>query len=309
MKKLDEAKDILNALGLPKRQQNDRSAYTLLALLGIEEHDLWKDSSINLIGIHGIIQFIKDNYSFEYAENSRESIRRQTIHQFEQAGLIERNADDPMRPTNSGNTVYSITLEALEVFKAFNREDWEYQLEEFLSNKVTLSEKYAKKRTIHQIPVKVENEILKFSSGKHNELQKMIIEEFGARFAKGSKLLYIGDTAKKDLYILEKELEAIGIPMLKHDKLPDVVLYDSSKNWLYLCEAVTSHGPVSSKRVVELEEMLSECDCGKIYVSCFLDLKTYKKYADDIAWETEIWIADMPDHMIHMNGDRFMGPR
>ncbi|MFS2517149.1 MULTISPECIES: BsuBI/PstI family type II restriction endonuclease [Parabacteroides] len=29
----------------------------------------------------------------------------------------------------------------------------------------------------------------------------------------------------------------------------------------------------------------------------------------DIAWETEVWIAENPGHMIHFNGDRFIGPR
>ena len=122
-------------------------------------------------------------------------------------------------------------------------------------------------------------------------------------------MLYLGDTANKDLYKLDDELEKIGIPITQHDKLPDVVLYDSSKNWLYLCEAVTSHGPVSPKRYIELEEMLENCACGKIYVSCFLDKQTYKTFMDDIAWETEVWIANQPTHMIHLNGDRFMGPR
>lgn len=151
--------------------------------------------------------------------------------------------------------------------------------------------------------------ILEFSAGYHNDLQKAIIEEFGARFAKNSKLLYVGDTANKQLHILDEEFQRLGIPMTQHDKLPDVVLYDSEKNWLYLCEAVTTHGPVSPKRFIELEEMLQDCNCGKIYVSCFPDRDTFKKYFTDIAWETEVWLSNEPDHMIHLNGDRFMGPR
>lgn len=309
MGKLEEAKDILKQLGLPKAQQNDRSAYTLLALLDLREDDEWKDSSNKLIGIHEIMQFIGSNYGLVYAENSRETIRRQTIHQFEQAGLIERNADDPTRPTNSPNTVYSIIPETLKVIKSYGTKNWNNELESFLKNKKTLAEIYLSKRKIHKIPVKIGDKEIVFSPGEHNELQKLIIEEFGARFAKGSKLLYVGDTANKNLYKLERELESIGIPITQHDKLPDVVLYDEQKNWLFLCEAVTSHGPVSPKRYIELEEMLDSCECGRVYVSCFLDIQTFKKYADEIAWETEVWIASMPDHMLHYNGDRFIGPR
>lgn len=310
MIKIEEAKEVLRLLGLPKRQQNDRSAYTLLALLNLKQNDNWADATINLIGIHEIIVFIAKEYDFEYAENSRESIRRQTIHQFEQAGIVERNADNPTRPTNSGKTVYSVTPEALDVIKLYGTCEWEIKLEEFLQNKEKLAEKYLMKRQIHQIPVKIDtDEELIFSPGEHNELQKLIIEEFGSRFAKGSKLLYVGDTADKNLYRLDEELEAIGIPFIEQDKLPDVVLYNKDKNWIFLCEAVTSHGPISPKRFIELEEMLKDCTAGKIYVTCFLDMSTFKRYADEIAWETEVWIAEMPDHLLHYNGDRFMGPR
>lgn len=298
MSKLEEAKEILRALGLPAQQQNNRSAYTLLGLLGLEEDDPWDTCSNSSIGIHNIIIFIKEKYEFEYAENSRESIRRQTIHQFEQAGLIERNADNPARPTNSGNTVYSIIPEALKVFRSYGSKNWNYQLNEFLKHKEKLVEIYMSKREIHKVPVTIDGEKIAFSPGKHNLLQKLIIKDFGSRFARNAKLLYVGDTANKNLYKLEAELDSIGIPITRHDKLPDVVLYNQEKDWIYLCEAVTSHGPISPKRLIELEEMLKSSASGKIYITCFLDISTFKKFADEIAWETEVWIAEIPDHML-----------
>ncbi|MBA2846468.1 hypothetical protein HNP88_000652 [Methanococcus maripaludis] len=309
MGKLDEALTILKKFELPVKQQNNRSAYTLLALANIQENSDWKDSEDNLVRIHDILLFISENYGYTYAENSRETIRRQTIHQFEHAGIVERNRDDPKRPTNSGKTVYSLTPEFLEVLKTYETDDFEKSVEWFLENKISLSEKYQGIREIHKISVKVDDTELEFSSGEHNELQKEIIEEFGPRFAGGSKVLYVGDTAHKNLYKLDEELEKLGIPMTKHDKLPDVVLYDEKNNWIYLIEAVTSHGPVSDKRYYELEEMLEDCKCGKIYVSCFRDKATFKKYVADIAWDTEVWISKIPNHMIHYNGDRFIGPR
>lgn len=101
----------------------------------------------------------------------------------------------------------------------------------------------------------------------------------------------------------------LGIPVSEHGKFPDVILYDSKKKWLFLIEAVTSHGPVSPKRQFELEKLFEKCKAGKIYVTAFLDFAAYKKYAKDIAWETEVWIAETPSHMIHLNGDKFLGPR
>ena len=178
----------------------------------------------------------------------------------------------------------------------------------FLKTSKALAEKYANKRMIYKIPIDKGDLFLEMSAGAHNELQKAIIEEFAPRFAKNSVLLYVGDTANKQLYVRAKELKALGIPMTKHDKLPDVILYNKEKNWLFLCEAVTSHGPFSPKRIVEMEDMLKNCHCGKIYVSCFPNWQAYKGYCDKIAWETEVWFSGTPDHMIHFNGYKFLGP-
>lgn len=122
-------------------------------------------------------------------------------------------------------------------------------------------------------------------------------------------MLYLGDTAKKDLFLDADNLAGLGIPIDQHSKLPDVVIYDERRNWLFLIEAVTSHGPVSPKRLLELEELLKGCQAGKVYVTAFPNMAEFKKHSNNIAWETEVWLAEIPDHMIHFNGDRFLGPR
>jgi type II restriction enzyme len=94
-----------------------------------------------------------------------------------------------------------------------------------------------------------------------------------------------------------------------HDKLPDIILLDTTKRWLFLIEAVTSHGPMNPKRVFELQKMFNGSKCGLVFVSTFLDFAEFKQHSKDISWETEVWIAAFPDHMIHFNGDKFMGPR
>lgn len=149
---------------------------------------------------------------------------------------------------------------------------------------------------------------VQLSPGIHNELQRLIIEEFAPRFAQGSVVIYLGDTAKKRLCVATEVLSALNIPEMNHDKLPDVVLYDRRRNWLFLIEAVTAHGPVSPKRHAELEGMLKDSAVGRIYVTAFLDFKGFNKYASHVVWESEVWIADFPDHMIHFNGDKFLGP-
>jgi hypothetical protein len=309
MSKIDDAKKILSNLGLPIKQQNDRSAGTLLALLAIKKKTSWGKANNPIIGIHSILEFLNSNYDFSYAENTRESIRKLTIHQFEQAGLIERNRDDPSRPTNSGKTVYSITPELLDVIKTFKTKEWKDKLNNFISEREKLIEKYNRKRELQKIPLIINGKKFALSAGKHNEVQVAVVKEFAKRFAKGSELIYIGDTQKKDLFYKNDIFARLGIPFDKHNKLPDVVIYDENKNWLYLIEAVTSHGPISPKRIIELEELLKNSNVGKVYVTAFLEFSDFKKYSKEIAWETEVWIVEFPDHMIHFNGDQFIGPR
>lgn len=319
MSKIVEAQEILKAFGLPTGQQNLRSALILLALCNLKEEDSWakaKATNMAVVGnkdnakYPGVMRFIDEHYNKKYAENSRETFRRQTLHQFVQAGIVFHNPENPDLATNSKDNHYCLSPEALKVIRAFKSKNWDREVKGFKKNVGSLQDKYQKKRDLRKIPLKLRNGIeLTFSPGKHNIVQVAIIKEFSPRFAPGSDLLYIGDTAKKDLFIDKKGLEKLGIPIDQHSKLPDVVLYDKKRKWLYLIEAVTSHGPVSPKRIVELEKMLKNCEAGKIYVTAFPDFKEFKKHTPEIAWETEVWVVEFPDHMIHFNGDKFLGPR
>lgn len=311
MNKIEEAQIILKDLGLPKMQQNEISAITLLALCNIKEKDKWKDAKKISLGVSkGIMKFSSEYYNRDYAPNSRESFRRNVLHQFVQGRIADYNPDIPDLPVNSSRAHYAISKEVLEVIKTYGTKEWKAKVIEFRASVGDLSKKYAKNKAVNRVPVKLPSgKILKLSPGKHNEVQSAIVEQFLPEFASGSELLYLGDTEQKDLFSDNKTMKEIGIPIDQHSKLPDVVLYHRDKNWLYLIEAVTSHGPVSPKRMVELEKMLVNCTAGKIYVTAFPDFTEFKKWSKKIAWETEIWIAEMPSHMIHFNGDKFMGPR
>lgn len=294
---------------MPSAQQNEASALTFLVLAQLSEDTEWKNSSTKNLRVHDILIEIKERYGRVYAENSRETIRRQVLHQFEQASLVIRNADEPERPTNSGLTNYMISSLVLDSIRSYGTSKWKAKCESFIDQQGKLLDIYQKAREQTKIPLQIaEGKIYKLSPGKHNKLEVAIVEEFGLRFAPGAKLIYLGDTAEKTLVFDEAAFTKLGIPLSAHGKFPDVVLYDSKKKWLFLIEAVTSHGPVSPKRHLELEKLFAKCKAGKIYVTAFLDSTTYKKYANDIAWETEVWIAEIPSHMIHFNGDKFLGP-
>lgn len=307
MTKIEDAQTILKALGLPVAQHNEMAALTLLVLAQLSEETPWSEARRQSLRIHDILVEIKDRYNRPYAENTRETVRRQVIHQFEQAGIVDRNPDDPRLPTNSPRTHYALSDAALRTVHAYLTPKWEQRVEEFIAAQGALREIYQKKRQQHKIPLVYQGKTYELSPGKHNELQVAVVAEFGPRFAPGASLFYLGDTENKKLILDEAGFEQLGIPVPSHDKLPDVVLYDSQRNWLFLIEAVVSHGPVSHKRHLELEQFLQGCSAGRVYVSAFPDFLTFRSYITEIAWETEVWIAEIPDHLIHYNGDRLLG--
>ncbi|MEL7624198.1 MAG: BsuBI/PstI family type II restriction endonuclease [Clostridiales bacterium] len=309
MSKLEEAKGILSAIGMPRQQTNDRSAYVLLSLAGIRESDTWTCAQKPEMRIVDMMNFMSEHYGKVYKPNTRETIRKDTIHQFVDGAVAERNTDSANRPTNSPNYCYCLTNEMLELIKTYGTGKWQRGLEKFISEKGTLVNKYSQMRDIARVPVVVNGQKFSFSPGDHNALQKAIIEEFASRFAKGAEVLYVGDAENKALIKNREALESIGVRITDHDKLPDVVLYASDKNWIYFIEAVTSVGPISIKRMQEIEDMTARCTAGRIYVTAFPNTKLYKKFIDQLAWESEVWIEDNPDHMIHLNGDKFIGPR
>jgi type II restriction enzyme len=309
--RIEEAQDILKALGLPSRQQNDISALTFLALCGIGPDDPWSAARRQSMTVtKGIMAFIAREYGRQYAPNTRETFRRQVLHQFVQARIADYNPDTPNLPTNSPRAHYAITLSALAAAQAYGTSQWQAAAARFLAELGSLIEVYERKRAARLVPIQLQDgTTLHLSPGKHNELQAAIVEQFAPRFAPGARLLYLGDTAKKHLYIDVEPLESLRVPLTEHDKLPDVVLFDTARNWLFLIEVVTSHGPMTPKRVVELQAMLAHARAGPIFVTVFPDFAAFRQHLRDIAWETEVWISALPDHLIHFNGDRFLGPR
>ena len=305
MDKINEARELLKMLGMPKTQQADICCYVLLAMAGIKPDTLWKDAGNEWIRIHDIIQFANTYYGSTYAENSRETFRKQALHHFRNAALVEDNG----KATNSPNYRYRLTEETLQMVRTFQTSEWQKSVSRFLEYHEKLVDMYASKKKMTMMPVRINGADFQFSIGRHNELQKAIIQEFAPRFAPNSECLYVGDTIEKDLVKNVDKLEKLGFEITLHDKMPDVVLYREDKDWIYFVESVTSVGPMDAKRILEITEMTKSVAAGKIFVTAFLDFKTYKRFSENLAWETEVWIAEMPEHMIHLNGDKFLGPR
>lgn len=309
MNKFEQAKDILKQLGYPKElgftgKGFKASIYSLLALADISPDKEWSETSREWKGIHEILQWTGDYYQ-KYAENSRENFRKDAVHKFVMAAFAEGNGE----ATNSKNMRYRLTPEFAALLKTYGTDQWEQAKIEFRQNQPSLIESYNRKRSFDMIPVQINGESFQLSTGAHNQLQKAILEEFAPRFVPGAICLYVGDTTDKDLYMDTEKLAELGFEINTHNKMPDVVLYSDEKDWLFFAEAVTSVGPISPKRMIEIEEMTRNVKAGKIYVTAFLDFSTFKKFAHELAWDSEVWIADVPDHMIHLNGNKLLMPR
>jgi len=303
------ARQILIDLGMPRAQQNERSALSLLALLNLTPGKAWADAENPLMGITPIMDWVREHYGKEYAPNTRETFRRQTMHQFCNAGIALYNPDKPDRPVNSPKTVYQIEPATLALLRTFGTPAWHDSLTAYLVKRKTLVDRYAKEREHNRIPVKIApSKKITLSPGEHSELIRAIIEDFAPRFAPGSVLVYVGDTGDKWGYFDAPLLASLGVDVDLHGKMPDVVLYFTAKNWLLLVEAVTSHGPVDGKCHAELAVLFGGSTAGLVYVTAFPNRAVMGRYIGDIAWETEVWIADAPSHLIHFNGERFLGP-
>jgi hypothetical protein len=195
------------------------------------------------------------------------------------------------------------------LLRSYGTAQWQSNLKVYLAERETLVAKYVKKREQNRIPVEiVPGKETTLSPGEHSELIRAIIMDFAPRFAPGSLLIYAGDTGDKWGYFEPARLAELGVKVDSHGKMPDVILYFTEKNWLLLVESVTSHGPVDGKRHAELAKLFAGSKAGLVYVTAFPNRLIMGRYLGEIAWETEVWVADSPSHLIHFNGVRFLGP-
>jgi len=309
MATVEEAIDVLNQLQFPRQQRNERSALTLLALLDLTPDKDWSEAADPMRGITKLMDLMAEHYGKQYAPNTRETVRRQTVHQFLAAGLLLLNPDEPDRPTNSAKTVYRVSPPSLRLLRAYGTADWAVELIHYRRRIESLRERYALERDLQRIPVTLpEGQPVSLSPGGQNELVARIVEDFCPVFTPGGAVLYIGDADEKFAIHDEDRLQKLGITLDEHGKMPDLVIHHVRRDWLVLIEAVTSHGPVNPKRREELRDLFSATSAGLVFVTAFENRRTLAKYVADISWETEVWVAEDPTHLIHFDGERFLGP-
>lgn len=312
---INEALVVLNIVGIPFEGKRERGlesmAMCFLAVAGIIKS--WKEAKGQKENRHittrNIIEFINEYFEEKISSGSYDDVRRKHLKLLIVSDLVLNSANNPSAATNDPTRGYTLRSDFKELIKNFDTKQWEIKLKLFLQNQEPLSAILERKRNIPKVSIQLpENIKIDLSQGGHNDLQKEIIEEFLPRFGNGCEVLYIGDTKNKLLHYNEQKLKSLGFFKLSNDELPDIVAYNKNKNWLYLIEAVYSSGPMSEIRMLELKKALSKCTAELIFITAFISKNDFKKYFSEIGWESEVWTADNPDHMVHFNGNKFLGP-
>ena len=309
---MDEALLILAELGIPlhglSTRRKVKMSKAFLAVAGMKPGMKWAEAkSDNRLRSRDIIRWMNEYLGENISSGSYDDIRRKDLLFPVEAGLVQKSAGNDGAATNDGTRAYALSRETAAILREFGTTAWASARNGFLAERGDLAEELKKVRVQLLVPVTIGAMELRFGPGEHNRLQKAIIESFLPQFGFGSEVLYVGDTEDKLLFLQQGPLADIGFFELSHDKLPDVIAYSKEKNWLYLIEAVHSANPISELRKRILEQLTEACTAELIYVSAFLDRTAFRKFAKDIAWETEVWIAESPHHLIHFNGDKFLG--
>lgn len=316
-KLFNEAIVLLSRLGIPLSgmtpRQLEKTAMCFLAVADVKELKGWPKARVRSGGdalkSRDIISYLNSNFGEGISMGSYDDIRRKDLKMLVVAGIVVPSANKPAAARNDPTRGYSVSPEYIEIVRRFGSEDWEEEIEEFMAGRVTLGDELSATRHLQHVPIKLPNgTTLSFSPGEHNELQKKVVEGFLPRYGHGAAVLYMGDAAKKQLLYDKKRLKSLRFIELEHGELPDIVAHSQKKNWLFLIEAVHSSGPVSQLRLLELKRLTRGCLAQIVYVTAFLDRETFRKFASEIAWESEVWIATDPDHIVHFDGEKFLGP-
>lgn len=317
--KVEQALNILRSIGVPLRtlttRRRERVAKALLAVGHLEPDMPWSetksffDGGPNPVTTREIIRFWNAHYDERIADSSYDDVRRKDLAILVEAQLVTPSAADLAADTNDGTRGYAIPKESLALVRSYGNDDWEEQLRQFRKNAGVLADRLSKAREFKMVPVTLPSgQTYNLSPGPHNQIQKAIIEEFLPRISKGAEVLYIGDTSKKVLHIEAEKLHSLGIAEPSRAMLPDVLAYEQERNWLFIVEAVHSSNPIDPLRHLALRRLTENATAGCVYVSAFMDMSAFARFSKAISWETEVWIVDEPDHMIHFDGERFLGP-
>lgn len=316
-KKIIEILDIFKIIGMPLDNMTprrlERLAMCILALCNATKDSLWSDIKSlkdgRILTTRKIITYINENFEENISSGSYDDIRRKDLKRPVGMGLVVNSANNPDADTNDGTRGYAIEDNFAELLRAYDTPDWSQVVASFKIDHEYISN-FQSQRFANKLKVTLaEGVVINLDDGPHNRIQKAVIDDFLPIFGNNATVLYIGDTSEKHMFKCTKEMINLGLNIEDRGMLPDIIAFSEEKRWLYLIEAVHSSNPLNPERCIELKRtVLKNCPYGVVFITAFLSRKDFAKWLPEIAWETEVWLADRPEHMIHFNGDKFLGP-
>lgn len=306
--------DVFQKIGIPvdgTDRKVERMAKACLAVGKIKKSfaEALSEENDGFVRTRDIISFENENYGEHISPGSYDNIRRKDLKLLIEAGIVINSSSKENLATNNPSRGYALSKSFVELLYSYGSEEWDMRLSEYLKEVKSLKEELECRRNLMKVPVTLPGgKRISLSYGAHNDLQKEIIETFLPLFGFGAEVLYVGDTTDKFLHLDEKALKEINFFVLEHDELPDVVAYSHEKNLLYLIEAYHSTGEWNEIRVRKVKRKLKEsgCTADVVFFTAFETKNAFKQKAKDIAWETEVWIAESPEHLVHFNGYKFL---
>lgn len=312
---LNDAKDILISIDMPSHLTNPRSVMTLAALAEMCTGKKWRNASENYHGTHHIVDFINKNFPNKagldkapYAENSRETFRKDTIKPWVSAGILEPKAG---LATNDKDNSYRFTSYFASLIRTYGTNQWKEKLADYNATHTSYAEYLKQTKEVERdYRFEYEGIDIALKKSEHNKLQVQILQMLIPLVSKSKpELLYIGDAVDRDLWQKNDRLNELGIYVLsKSGNLPDIILYDASQKRIIFIEAYHSTGPFTLDRVNAIKD-LCRCETGTqvAFITAFDTTAKMLKHYREVAWDTDIWSADEPTHLVHKNGDKFIG--
>jgi type II restriction enzyme len=308
---------ILESVGQPVHSYTarvaEKVAFAFLALGDLSPGDAWsrtRDITQHELTTRGILRWAREHYGEVRSDGSYDYVLRVDLRDMLTSGLVQNTGRLAGKSYNDSTRGYGLEPGFARLVRTYGSPQWENSLRTFLSNRPAFAEAAGQPRvvamTVEGRSLDGREIRLELGPGGHNDLIKDSVDEFLGRWAPDAVLLYLGDADDRDLWRDESALESLGIDL--EDVLPDVLAFSPSRGWLIVIEAVHSRGPVSHEKHRRFQEILHNWAERVVYVTTFADRAGFRRFIAEIAWETEVWLAAEPEHLIHFNGERFLGP-
>lgn len=300
---LEKIKEILHKLNFPEKYISDQTAICVQAMLDETERKGLLPGHKTLsegARIHDILNFARNVIGKKVAENTREAYRKTSLAPLMNYGIVVRH----QLTTNDPNTYYRLHPDFARLFLERNNGEQNKLINQLQRQLIKRKAKRALQNK--DIPVRISSgQVFYLGPGEHNLLEKSVVEVFGHAFLNEPQVVYLGETSPRKGYQNRTLMRRLNLPIDTAASLPDVILFSETDLHLVIIEVVTSSGPVNSIRLEQLQKFTKgprKLGIKTTYVSAFPSRAVFRKFVEDIAWGSSVWIENEPNNIVHFEG-------